>query len=110
MINAKIVNARLGMGLRGDEVILAVLLVAETKDKNYVIGPITIESLNDLAKILTIAGTSDWESVIGSLIQIEAEGDFVTKMANCLDDEIFTSFSKIEDEIANLKIKDTNLE
>lgn len=96
MMNGKIAGTYLGFAKNGDEWVMGIQLVIATKEKQYPVGPIIAQDLNAIAGILQAADTPNWENLNGQVVQFDVdEGGRVTKIVNCIDDNLFLNFSEV---------------
>lgn len=84
MKNVKIVDSYLGFSPRG----LIAQLRFQNKNEQYVAGPFVLTNLEPIVAILQVADADDWDELKGKIVQIEVENDFVTKVANILNEEL----------------------
>ena len=88
MINAKIVDTFLGAIKNNEELTGAVQIICSAKDHEKLeLGPILLNDINDLFKIMETIGVARWEDVKGMPVQIEVNEDKISTIANIYDDE-----------------------
>ena len=92
MINARITNTALGyiVGANdGQGVGLGLAILVSAGDKEYQLGPVSLEDTKTIEMILTMAEAITWDSLIGKVIRIDVNDGSIIRLANITNDEMY---------------------